>query len=147
MLRIEANENDIRKSKVRKLLTNQVESLLPDERVGDFNQALMELGATICLPNGTPKCYECPVSCICQSFKKNIQNRIPVKSAKKKRRIEQRTVFVMEYQGNIFLNKRHGDGLLPNLWEFPNVEDFLSYADCEEQLKQWGHYYLSNNPT
>ena len=138
MSRISANQGDITNLIIKKEIESIVNDVLPTERIGDFNQALMELGATICLPNGAPKCTECPVRFSCTGYHQGIAAELPVKSKKKERRIENRTIYLIEYKGNIAIRQRNNVGLLSSLWEFPNTEGHLSSAESEEKLKGWG---------
>lgn len=138
MARITANQGNILDSKIKKEIEETVYEILPGKRVGDFNQALMELGATICIPHGTPKCLECPLQDICQGYQQGIVESIPVKTKKRKRKIEQRTVFILKHPRGIALRKRPNKGLLSNMWEFPNVKGHLSYKQCEEKIQEWG---------
>ena len=133
-----ASSKDIGDPKTKKEFEPLVIELLPSENPGDFNQALMDLGATICLPNGEPKCGECPVSGFCEAYKKNLTSEIPVISDKKARRIEKKTVLLISYNGKYALRKRDENGLLPNLWEFPNVEGHLTEEQCSHILKELG---------
>ena len=85
------------RSKTRKIL----EQIIPHEAPGDFNQALMELGATVCLPNGEPLCRHCPVQGICVAKKRGLTAQIPVRAPKKEKRQEQRTVLLLWRRGKI----------------------------------------------
>ena len=136
--RITANNGDITNSSIKKEIEALVQELLPIERIGDFNQALMELGATICLPSGSPKCVECPVHSICRGFLEGIAGELPVKSKKKDRKVEQKTIFVIDYKGSIAIRQRANKGLLASLWEFPNEEGHLSSEESERKLRAWG---------
>lgn len=120
--RIEGSFDDITKQEVKKEVSEKLCSILPKDHPGDFNQSLMELGALICVPNGKPNCDRCPVSHLCQAFQKDLIMQIPVKTPKKKRKIEQKTVFLLEFEGKIAIRQRPKQGLLAGLWEFPNVE-------------------------
>jgi A/G-specific adenine glycosylase len=138
MARITANKGDITSQNVKKETEDLVSQMLPVERVGDFNQALMELGAVVCLPNGNPKCTECPVHSLCEGYHQGIAAELPVKSKKKDRKIEWKTIFVIDYNGKFAIRQRPEVGLLSSLWEFPNVEGHLTYEECEMKLKEWG---------
>lgn len=93
------------------------------ERPGDFNQSLMELGATVCIPNGQPHCEDCPWKDDCVAFAQGIQLELPVKQTKKKRRIEEKKVLILrDEEGRILLHRRDDKGLLAGLWELPSVE-------------------------
>ena len=92
------------------------------ERPGDFNQSLMELGATVCIPNGQPHCEDCPWKDDCVAFEQGIQLDLPVKQTKKKRRIEEKTVLILrDEEGRIFLHRREDKGLLAGMWELPEL--------------------------
>lgn len=119
MSRIACNEEDIAKEQTKKKLKEDLTSVMPKES-GDFNQALMELGATVCLPNGKPLCEQCPVMHLCKAFHEGKEMQLPVKSGKKERRIEHRKVYVLSYGEKVVLHRREGKGLLAGLWEFPN---------------------------
>ena len=110
------------------------------ERPGDFNQALMDLGAGICLPSGEPLCDQCPWQARCLSCSHGRQQEFPVMSEKKKRKIERRVVFLLTAEGRIAIRKRPHKGLLADLYEFPNVEitehaDANGLSDAETQEK------------
>lgn len=125
--RITGDDGDILKSATKKRMTERLSKILPLSRCGDFNQAMMELGATVCLPNGTPKCHRCPAQGFCVAHGTNTTHLLPVKTPKKPRRIEERTVFLIFHEQKIALRKRPEKGLLAKLWEFPNE---LSPSPC-----------------
>lgn len=135
--RLTANRGDLAKKETKEEIEKVVRELLPETRIGDFNQALMELGATVCLPNGAPKCDICPVSTLCAAFSCGITALIPVKAGKKARRIEQRTVFVICCNHRTLLARRPEEGLLKGLWEFPNTEGHLSLDEAGDLLRGW----------
>ena len=95
------------------------------ENAGDFTQALMELGATLCGPNWKPRCESCPCASLCLSHQRGTAETLPVKSPKKAKRQEERTVFIFSCDGCYALRKRPNRGLLAGLWEFPNVSGKL----------------------
>ena len=119
MSRIACSGEDIAKEQTKKKLKEDLTSIIPEES-GDFNQSLMELGATVCLPNGKPLCEQCPVMHLCRAFREGKEMSLPVKSGKKERRIEKRQVYVIFCGEELVLHKRGGKGLLAGLWEFPN---------------------------
>ena len=99
-------------------------TLLPHYRsgeCGDFTQSLMELGATVCLPNGEPLCEVCPLGGDCRARRLGKPTAFPPPAAKTKRRIEQLTVLILRCHGKIALRKRPATGLLAGLWELPNT--------------------------
>lgn len=107
-------------------------SFMPADRPGDFNQALMDLGATVCLPNGMPHCEACPLKARCLAYEKNTMEELPVLPPKAKRAIEKKTVFLIRYDDRILLRKRPEKGLLAGLYEFPNREGYLKKKDMQE---------------
>ena len=87
-----------------------------------LTQALMELGQTLCLPNRLPICEECPLSPLCRAREAETTDRIPYRSKKKERRVEDRLVLLLcDTEGNFAINRRPAEGLLAGLWELPNI--------------------------
>lgn len=136
--RLLAAGDDIADPKVKRSIEDQVLELLPDRAVGAFNQALMELGATVCIPNGAPKCQECPVQSVCEGHLQGIAEVLPVKGSKKERRIEHKTIFILQAQDCIAIRKRQSKGLLAGLWELPNEEGWLTKREVMDKLREWG---------
>lgn len=89
---------------------------------GDFCEALMELGAIVCVPNGAPLCGECPWAGLCRAHLAGEEERYPVRSEKKARRIVEATVLVLRCGNKYALEKRPAKGLLAGLWQFPFFE-------------------------
>ncbi|MBQ4087248.1 MAG: A/G-specific adenine glycosylase [Clostridia bacterium] len=113
-------------------------AVYPKEAPGDFTQALMELGATVCLPNGAPLCDCCPASEFCRSNLHGTQKKYPPKAEKKPRRKEYLTVFLLQCGEYFAVNKRPASGLLRGLWEFPNTKGLLCKEDAAAYLEQKG---------
>ena len=90
------------------------------ERAGDFTQALMELGATLCGPNRVPDCANCPCRTFCLGCRQGTAAQLPVKNPKKKRRREEMTVLILRCGDCFALQRRPENGLLAGLWQFPN---------------------------
>jgi A/G-specific adenine glycosylase len=105
---------------------------------GLFNQSLMELGATVCLPNGAPECERCPVRQLCYAYENGCQMSLPVKSAQKSRRIEPHTVFVIRDSERGAIRKRPARGLLAGLYELPNAKGHLTQEEALAQVQEWG---------
>ena len=119
--RVTGYTGDITAPGVREKTGAALQEILPPQ-AGDFNQALMDLGATVCLPGGTPKCAECPLNGLCAAHREGKETAYPVKAAKKARRVEQRTVLLAMRDGKIALHRRPEKGLLAGLWEFPSLD-------------------------
>ncbi|MCG3086926.1 A/G-specific adenine glycosylase [Sporosarcina cyprini] len=114
-------EEDIALPRTRKTFEQAVMDLIYREDPSAFNQALMELGATICIPR--PKCLLCPVREYCAAFEEGRQDELPVKTKKTKMKIVPLAVFaISDGNGKWFMQQRPEKGLLANMWEFPTVE-------------------------
>lgn len=128
--RVTADDSDIMKQSVKARMEQALQEIIPENAAGAFNQALMELGATVCLPNGEPLCGECPWKSFCEAKKQNIWQELPVKSKAKPRKIEEKTVFIIRDGERIVLHKRPKSGLLAGLYEFPNVAGHLTKKEA-----------------
>ena len=122
------------KNAVRELLL----TVIPREAPGQFNQALMELGAVVCLPNGAPQCEQCPVRELCAAHLEERTAELPVKAAKKKRRIEERRVWLIFRNGRVALRRRPSKGLLAGLYELPNTEGHLTQEQALKETASFG---------
>lgn len=113
------------------------------ESSGDLNQALMELGATVCIPKGEPKCAVCPLREVCLSRENRLWREIPVRTPKKPRVKEKITVFLLRCQDRFALQKRPREGLLAGLWEFPSLPGALTPQQALDRAAEWGCQPLS----
>ena len=129
---------DIMDARVRKRFRAMLAESIDRERPGEWNQAMMDLGATVCLPNGAPLCEKCPARAFCAAYQNGMTDVLPVRAAKKPRRVEERTVFLLVRDGRLALRKRPAKGLLAGLWELPNVPGNLDEAGAAITLAQWG---------
>ncbi|MBH1940042.1 A/G-specific adenine glycosylase [Mobilitalea sibirica] len=136
--RITASYDDITKGSVKKELWKELYDIMPKDRPGDFNQSLMELGATVCIPNGKPFCDKCPVVHLCRAFHQDVIMQLPVKPPKKERKQEERTILLIEYQGKYAIKKRAAKGLLAGLWELPGIDEKVDYKKLSKELKDGG---------
>ena len=118
--RINGDQRDITAQATKKAIADQLQPIIPLHAPGKFTQAMMELGATVCLPNGAPQCQRCPARDFCVACAQDSWSRIPVKAPKRPRRVEERTVWLLFHQGRVALRQRPAKGLLAGLWEFPN---------------------------
>ncbi|MBE6931961.1 MAG: A/G-specific adenine glycosylase [Ruminococcaceae bacterium] len=137
LTRLLAWDASISQEKTKRAAEAALKEIYPPE-AGMFTQSLMELGATVCLPNGEPKCSECPLKALCRAGQEGTWQQYPVKERKKDRRIEDRTVLVLRCDGHQAVRKRPKKGLLADLWEYPNVEGTLSAAEALTLAEQWG---------
>ena len=138
MARITGSELDVLDSKNRRIYRAAMAEALPQERCGAFNQALMDLGAMVCLPNGAPQCEVCPAKALCQAYAAGCQQMLPIRQKKTARRTEYKTVFLLQRGDSVALRQRSDTGLLAGLWEYPHVEGTLDEAAAAAQLAQWG---------
>jgi A/G-specific adenine glycosylase len=118
LCRLFAIGGDPKSARVRKPLWSLAESLIPEERAGDFNQAMMELGAMVCTPTN-PACLLCPVSRGCEARRRGKQGKLPRRT--KRRRVPHYDVAVglIRRRGKLLITKRPMDAMLGGLWEFP----------------------------
>ena len=124
--------------RVRRRIGEELSAVYPAGHCGDFTQALMELGATVCLPNGAPQCEVCPLRSLCEAHAQGTELQFPTKPPKKPRRIEQRTVFVLQCGDRLAVCKRPSRGLLAGLRQMPDVPGKLETAEALRQAEQWG---------
>lgn len=153
--RVTADDSDIMKQSVRKNMEEKLCELMkatsetdsPDKLIPSiFNQALMELGATVCLPNGAPRCEACPWHDICEARKQNRIEELPVKKKAKARRIEEKTVFIMKDGEKLALHKRGKKGLLAGLYELPNTEGYLTEQETLDYIEAQGYTPIRIQP-
>lgn len=141
--RVTADDSDIMKQSVRTHVENSLFQLMKEDGVpiepAIFNQALMELGAIVCVPNGQPHCEQCPWENICEARKRNCILELPVKKKAKKRKIEEKTVLIIKDGEQVALHKRPARGLLAGLYELPNIDGYLSEKEVVAYVKKMGY--------
>lgn len=135
--RLLADDANIDLQTTKKRITRKLQETYPQKNPGIATQALMELGATVCVPNGAPRCDVCPVAEICQARKQDTWRNLPVRSEKKKRKIVDKTVFILLTEDTVALHKRSASGLLAGMWEFPNVDAKLDKQEAVTQVTGW----------
>ena len=118
--RLFAIEDDPKSTATQRRLWRIAEELLPRKRVGDFNQALMELGALVCTP-AEPKCQECPLAGECQAFRRGRVDVIPRKAPRPTIEQVQEVAVVIRKKGDVLLVQRPAEGRWAEMWEFPRV--------------------------
>ena len=140
MTRLTDCHDDISDPKTKRAVRAALAEVMPEEPadIRIFNQAMMELGATVCGPNTAPRCDDCPVSGLCLGRQRGTAETLPVKKAKKERRVEEKTVLLLMRDRKIALRKRPKTGLLAGLWEFPNVEGTLDETAASAAVEAMG---------
>ena len=136
--RICGDARDMQEPSVRRSVRERVAEGMSRTHAGAYNQALMDLGATVCLPNGSPLCEDCPAQGFCLACAEGRQRELPLRAPKKARRIEEKTVFVLWREDTVALHRRSQTGLLAGLWEFPNAEGTLGESAAAEYLQGQG---------
>lgn len=121
LMRVSEDDSDIMKQSVKNEVERLLAPVIPKTRAGEFTQALMELGATVCVPNGEPKCTECPWQACCLASAHGSYSTLPHKSRAKPRKIEQKTVLIIRDGEKVLLHRRPAKGLLAGMYEFPNI--------------------------
>ena len=138
LTRMTACEADISSASVKSAFRTSLLEVLPAEAPADFNQALMELGALICLPNAEPLCADCPVNSMCEAYQNGSPRAYPVKAARTPRRIEKRTVIVVRAFQQSLLFRRPDAGLLANMWEPLCVDGWIDEEQARSFLEERG---------
>lgn len=128
--------SDIAEQKTKVDMTRLLQEVYPEDSCSDVTQSLMELGAMVCIPNGQPKCGECPLFGLCRARKEGTVDVLPVKAVKAKRKIEKKTVFLLQCGNQFALRKRTQKGLLLGMWELPNEEGHLTEQEISQKFSQ-----------
>ena len=136
--RLTCDRSDIGKEQTKKKMEEYLSGVIPEEAPGDFNQALMELGATICLPNGRPLCEKCPCSSFCLAHKYGKEEEFPKKEKAKKRAVEKKTILLLEDDKRYIIHKRENKGLLAGMYEFPMLEGHFTRKELLKFLEETG---------
>ena len=138
MMRLLASKDDIMEQKNRRAVTQMLRDVYPcGEDAALLTEGLMELGERICIPNGVPLCGACPAADSCRAHAQGKEQDYPVRSAKKERRIEEKTVLLLRCSGRYALQKRPAKGLLAGLWGFPMAKGHLTEDEVREQTAAW----------
>jgi len=140
--RLRADKRPISDGKVKEAVEEELRACMPTDRPGDFNQAMMEIGACICLPNGAPRCEECPLSSFCKAHLLGEETAYPVKQAPRPRSVEEKTVLVIQDADKAVIRKRPDKGLLAGMYEFPCMSGFRTAQEVVEYLGENGIHTL-----
>lgn len=142
MLRLKNSRRSPDDIKLKKELFEELKEIMPASP-GDFNQAMMDLGATVCVPNTYPSCEVCPLKKYCQAYKEHNTLNIPVPKEKKiEKKIEKYTIIIYQKGNLIAIRKRPNKGLLANLYEFDSVDKILGLPKVKKYLEEQGIAYL-----
>ena len=138
MARFRMDGRDMANQKVRKSVEEDLSAAIPADRPGDFNQAMMEIGAMVCLPNGAPHCGECPLAEVCMAHEEGRELDYPKKAPKKQRTVEEKTILVILDERKAAFRKRPDTGLLAGMYELPALEGKKKQAEVLGLMKEKG---------
>lgn len=138
--RLTADPRDILRPDVKNSVREALRLLYPPDEAGasSLTQALMELGALVCLPNGAPLCGDCPLSGLCLAHRQGLTDAIPFRSPRAARTVQNRTVLLLCHNGCYAIQQRPPKGLLASLWEFPTIEEQADLHTVLAQAEKWG---------
>ena len=142
--RLLKSPEDISRQAVKKAWEELLLPVVPGESPGDFNQALMDLGAMVCTGKGTPECASCPLYAFCRAGQAGEGALFPKKAAKKERRIEERTLLLLVDESASLLHRRPEGGLLGGLYEIPALPGLIPKEELEKAVRQSGLYALKD---
>lgn len=139
LARFDGLEEDVGRSPVRRSLRQRAQDLLDNQRPGEHNEAMMELGAVVCTPR-SPSCGECPLSAGCVAFSEGRPESYPVKAQKKPvPEVPVAVAVIVSKDGRLLIQRRPEDGLLGGLWEFPGgkIEEGETAAEaCRREVNE-----------
>ena len=136
-------EDDVLLPATKTVIEQAIAPVVPSTGAGDFNQSLIELGATVCLPNTEPRCTDCPVRLLCVAAREGRTTELPVRNARTSRKIEQMTVLVVRARDDegavrYAIRQRPARALLGGLYELPHFDGHGEVADVEAYLLSAG---------
>jgi A/G-specific adenine glycosylase len=135
LCRLDAITEDPREKAVAARLWARAEEVLPRSRCGDFNSALMELGATVCTPRN-PSCLICPVRAPCEAFARGIQERVPAPKKAKATPLLERVVLCLRWRDRYLIEQRPAKGRWASMWQFKTVK--RSHDDVSAgKVRKW----------
>lgn len=152
--RLHNDNTDVLSTEGKRRFSRLAADLVPPSQAGRFNQALMELGETVCLPNTAPRCAECPLNRECVGYQKGTATRLPTRIKSTRRRIEERRIAMVLTASRppmVLLHRRPAEGLLAGLWELPNTlsdtaadaldASILAQCECIGDLPESKHLF------
>ena len=131
-------EQDILQPAVQKAAREDVAAVIPAESAAEFTQAMIELGATVCVPAGEAKCAACPLQAFCTALAKEKTDVLPVRSKAKPRKIVPLTVLLLWDGERVVLHKRSDKGLLAGMYEFYQIEGELDAEQAVRHVQELG---------
>ncbi len=144
--RLRGDERLITEEKVKQTVWQDFREMMPSDRSGDFNQAMMEIGACVCIPNGAPLCGKCPVAEECMAYAMGKEQNYPRKMRKKPRQIQEKTVLLLKEKGRVVICKRENRGLLAGMYEPPTLEGFCTAEKVADYLAEQGYNIVHMQP-
>ena len=144
--RIRLDGRLISDASVKAAVEAELLEVMPADRPGDFNQAMMELGACVCVPNGAPHCGECPLDKLCAARACGVQTSYPRKASVRKRSVEEKTVLVIRDAEYTVIRRRPERGLLAGMYEFPCLEGYRTADEVTAYLADNGLKILRIQP-
>lgn len=135
--RMTENDTPIDGMQIKTEIAAKLEKVYPKNDCGQFTQALMELGATLCTPK-SPKCSDCPMNDSCRAYAHDTVLKYPIRQPKKEKHLEERTVFLLQCEDKYALTKRTENGLLSGLWQLPNVPGRMDVSQALHTAETFG---------
>ncbi len=139
---------DINKPNTIKKIKEKIYQIIPENNPGEFNQALMEIGATLCSP-GKPNCQLCPVNTHCNAASNMKQELLPIKKKRKPPKNILMEIAIVKNNSRFLLVKRPNKGILADMWGFPAIEResvFSNGYDIHKQVEKMFALKLENKP-
>lgn len=144
--RVRMDDRLITDAKVKTSVEQELLEIIPSDRPGDFNQAMMEIGACVCIPNGAPLCDRCPLAGLCMAHEMKTEQEYPKKAGKKPRTVEEKTILILRDENRTAVRKRSEKGLLAGMYEFPSMEGFHTAEEVTAFLAENGIRVLRIQP-
>lgn len=138
LTRLMGDFRPIERPEVRREMESCLRSCYPLDDCNGFEQGLIELGATVCPPAGQPQCLCCPLQQVCSAQRQGVPMLLPRRLPKQRRRVEKKTVLLLQCGKNIAVRRRPYKGLLAGLWEFPNLDGHLNAQQALDAAQALG---------
>lgn len=138
LARLRADDRDVLDPRTKAAVEEELRPCIPEDRPGDFGQAMIEIGAVVCTPK-SPRCGECPLRDFCLAHALGAEGSYPVRIKKTPHRTEERTVLVVVSDRSLAICRRPDAGLLAGLWELPNVGRYLSPDEATAYVREEMH--------